>query len=74
MICRDFIVYFRDIAASVELRQHFTPNKHEDCLLNMPCGCAKPGVELQCEDCPYLEACLSHFKLKSCKKRTLKQR
>jgi hypothetical protein len=37
-------------------------HKYEDaakCYMNPPCGCANPGKELQCENCDYLESCLS---------------
>jgi hypothetical protein len=37
-----------------------------DCYVNPPCGCPNPGKEIQCEDCEYLEACLSrcqHLKI-----------
>lgn len=34
----------------------------EECLLQSPCGCSTPGQDTQCEDCPYLEACLSRHK------------
>ncbi|MEB3336372.1 MAG: hypothetical protein VKJ46_02850 [Leptolyngbyaceae bacterium] len=36
-----------------------SPPTPEVCFLNPGCGCAHPGEELKCEDCPYLESCLS---------------
>ncbi|PLZ87986.1 hypothetical protein CEN44_16355 [Fischerella muscicola CCMEE 5323] len=39
----------------------FTNKKPSDCLSNLPCNCPNPGKKLECEDCEYLEACLSEF-------------
>ncbi|PMB49822.1 hypothetical protein CEN39_20135 [Fischerella thermalis CCMEE 5201] len=39
----------------------FTHKKPSDCLSNLPCNCPHPGKNLECEDCEYLEACLSDF-------------
>jgi hypothetical protein len=42
----------------------------DDCFSNPPCGCANPGKELHCENCSYLEACLSRrHTLKSLRKK-----
>lgn len=40
------------------------PKNPGDCYLNPACGCPNPGKEMQCEDCEYLEACLSRCYLK----------
>ncbi len=39
----------------------FKHKKPSDCLSNLPCHCSNPGKKLECEDCEYLEACLSAF-------------
>jgi len=54
-IFQDLILLLRDTSG-------YTVKQPEDCFLNPPCNCSQPGKELQCEECPYLEACLSHFK------------
>jgi hypothetical protein len=56
MLCRDWILCLRETA------NYFVPKQPSECFLNPGCGCSNPGQEPQCEDCPYLEACLSSFK------------
>lgn len=53
--CRDVILLLQDAVGHKALKQP------KECFLNPLCGCSHPGRELQCEDCPYLEACLSRF-------------
>ncbi len=61
MIARDFIICLRETTFS------FAQKKPQECLLHLPCGCANPGQAIKCEDCPYLEACLSRCKPKKAK-------
>jgi hypothetical protein len=56
MICRDFILCLRETAIN------FVPKQPAKCLSNLPCACPDPGKQPQCEDCPYLEACMSRCK------------
>ena len=37
----------------------YTHGKPSDCYVNLPCGCRNPGKEIKCENCEYLESCLS---------------
>ena len=62
MLHRDLILCLRETAFHLVLKKVHTPKHPEECFLNPPCGCSNPGKELQCEECPYLEACLSQFK------------
>jgi hypothetical protein len=62
MIYRTLIFYLRETAFRTLFKHPNMPEHPDECFLNPPCGCSKPGKELQCEDCPYLEACLSQFK------------
>ena len=62
MLHRDLIVCMRETAFRVVLKHSLTPKNPQDCFLNPPCGCANPGKEIACEECPHLEACLSQFK------------
>jgi hypothetical protein len=61
-IYRELILYMQETAFRVVLGQPSTPKHRQECFLNPPCGCSNPGQELQCEDCPHLEGCLSQFK------------
>ena len=56
MLCQDYIILLRDLIAERSAKQPSV------CLTNLPCGCAYPGREIQCEECPDLEACLSYSK------------
>ena len=62
MLYQALIIFWRETALSIVLRDGDTPKHPKECFLNPPCGCSNPGKELQCEDCPHLEACLSRFK------------
>lgn len=62
MLCRNVVLTLRETILCLVLKDSETPKQLEDCFLNPPCGCSNPGQELQCEDCPYLEGCLSRFK------------
>ena len=63
MLYRDLLVFVRETALGIVLRDFETPKRPEECFLNPPCGCSNPGKSLECEECPYLEACLSRFKI-----------
>jgi len=58
MLFQDLILVLRETAA-YSARQRSQPS-----CMNLPCDCASPGQEAQCEDCPHLEACLSRAKLR----------
>jgi hypothetical protein len=62
---RDVIFCIREAAIDIIFNKDSTPKKLTECFINPPCGCQHPGQELKCEDCVYLEACLSSFKLNS---------
>ncbi len=65
MLYRDLLVRLRETALGIVLRDCETPKHPNECFLNPPCGCSNPGKSLECEECPYLEACLSRFKVSS---------
>jgi hypothetical protein len=62
MLYQGLMLFWRETALSIVLKDSDTPKNPEQCFLNPPCGCSNPGKELCCEDCPHLEACLSRFK------------
>jgi hypothetical protein len=62
MIHLDLIDCLRETAFRLVVKDSYLPKHPEECFLNPPCGCANPGKELKCEECPHLEACLSQFK------------
>lgn len=65
MLHRNLVLRLRETALGIILQDADTPKHPSECFLNPPCGCSNPGKELQCEECPHLEGCLSHFKVKS---------
>ena len=74
MLYRNLMFSLRETIFSIVLQDSDTPKHPSECFLNLPCGCSNPGKELQCEDCPYLEACISRFKTVRGLKRTSKLR
>lgn len=60
---KDIIFCLKEVTLYYISKKSTTPQDATDCFVNPPCGCANPGKELKCEDCNYLESCLSHFKL-----------
>lgn len=60
---QDIIVCLKEATAYFILRKHVTPQEPAECFRNSPCDCANPGKDMKCEDCPYLEACLSNCKV-----------
>ncbi|MBD2596449.1 hypothetical protein H6G74_19240 [Nostoc spongiaeforme FACHB-130] len=62
---QDVIFCLQEAAVEIILKPSSTSKKLTECLISPPCGCANPGEELKCEDCPYLEACLSRIKLET---------
>lgn len=72
MLCRNVILTLQETILSLVFKDSETPKQPEDCFLNPPCGCSSPGQALQCEDCPYLESCLSRFKTVIAVKSTIK--
>ncbi len=64
MMMQNFILCLQEAALTFMLKKHLYPTDPSECFVNPSCGCPNPGQEFQCEDCPYLEACLSSFKLK----------
>lgn len=63
MIGRDFILCLRETAFRSVLKKPLVSKQPSEGFLNLPCRCSHPGQKLLCEDCPALEAYLSHFKL-----------
>jgi hypothetical protein len=61
---RDVIFCLQEVACDIIFQNSSTSKQLTECFINPPCGCANPGKELKCEDCPYLEACLSDMKQK----------
>ncbi|QFZ14546.1 hypothetical protein EH233_22405 [Anabaena sp. YBS01] len=59
---QDCIFCLHEAALQLLCKKHLFPTNPNDCFVNPPCGCPNPGKEMQCEDCPHLEACLSSFK------------
>lgn len=59
---KDCIFCLQETASQLILKKDLPPQNPSECFVNLPCACAHPGREIQCEDCPYLEACLSNFK------------
>jgi hypothetical protein len=62
---QDLIFCLQEATLKFILKKYSPLKDPAECFVNPPCGCTNPGRELQCEDCPYLEACLSSFKLNS---------
>jgi hypothetical protein len=60
---RDFIFCLQEAALHFVFKKFSTPQNPAECFVNPPCGCSNPGKELQCEECTYLESCLSSFQL-----------
>jgi hypothetical protein len=72
MVYSALIVYIRETTLRILLKDSDTPKHPQECFLHAPCGCSNPGQEIQCEDCPYLEACLSRFKIISSMRSNIK--
>lgn len=72
MLYQDLIFCLREVACGSVFKQSSTPKHPQECFLNPPCNCANPGKELECEDCPHLEACFSQFKSVKSARRPLK--
>ncbi|BAY47836.1 hypothetical protein SAMD00079811_54550 [Scytonema sp. HK-05] len=53
-------MFIQDLMLCLQLTvDNFESKNSSECLLHLPCGCLHPGKELCCENCEYLEACLS---------------
>lgn len=61
---RDLIFCLQEAALEFVLKKYRVPQQPAECFVNPPCGCVNPGKELKCEECSYLESCLSSFKVK----------
>jgi hypothetical protein len=57
---QDCIFCLQEAALQFLSKKPVYPTDPKDCFVNPPCGCPNPGKEIQCEDCPHLEACLSN--------------
>lgn len=62
---QDCIFCLQEAALEFFAKKRVFPTNPKDCFVNPPCGCPNPGKEIQCEDCPHLEACLSSCKNES---------
>ncbi|MFM2064596.1 MAG: hypothetical protein RLZZ507_4267 [Cyanobacteriota bacterium] len=60
---QDLIVCLQEATLYFIFKKSWLPKHPDECFVNLPCGCQHPGKEIKCEDCPYLEACLSSYKL-----------
>ncbi len=56
MITQNFVILLKEMVPC------FGAKQSGDCSVNLGCGCKNPGTQLHCEECPYLEACLSRSK------------
>ena len=65
MMARDFLFCMQEAALEFIFKKSSTPKNPSQCFVNPACGCANPGKELKCEECPALEACLSSCKLET---------
>ncbi|MBF2064090.1 MAG: hypothetical protein IGS39_06650 [Calothrix sp. C42_A2020_038] len=53
-------MFFNDLLVCLQMTtDKCTGRKAVSCYVNPPCGCRNPGKEIECENCEYLEACLS---------------
>ncbi|BAY76685.1 hypothetical protein NIES25_31420 [Nostoc linckia NIES-25] len=59
---KDLIFCLQEAALEFIFNNFSKPKNVSECYINPPCGCSNPGQNIQCEDCVYLEACLSSFK------------
>ncbi|MBL1198721.1 MAG: hypothetical protein FWK04_06470 [Nostoc sp. GBBB01] len=59
---KDLIFCLHEAALEFIFKKSSTPKDVSECYINPPCECTNPGRNIQCEDCVYLEACLSSFK------------
>ncbi len=62
---KDLIFCLQEAALYLIFKKSLTPQDPSECFVNSPCGCANPGQDIQCEDCAYLECCLSNCKLQN---------
>lgn len=60
---KDLLICLQEATLYFIFKRSWIPKDFDECFLNLPCGCHHPGKEIQCEDCPYLEGCLSTWKL-----------
>ncbi len=60
---KDFVFCLQEAALHFILEKSQTHKDYSECFVNPPCGCTNPGQNPQCEDCGYLEGCLSNCKL-----------
>jgi hypothetical protein len=60
---QDLVVCLQEVTLYFIFKKSWVPKHPDECFVNPPCGCNNPGKEIQCEDCPHLEACLSDWKL-----------
>lgn len=62
---KDLIFCLKEAALYLLFKKSRTPQDPSECFVNPACGCANPGKYIQCEDCDYLESCLSDCKLQN---------
>jgi hypothetical protein len=60
---KDFVFCLQEAALYFIFKKFQTHKDASECFVNPPCGCTNPGKNPQCEDCVYLEVCLSNCKL-----------
>lgn len=60
---KDLVFCLQEAALHIISKKSQTHKDYSECFVNPPCGCTNPGQNPQCEDCTYLETCLSNCKL-----------
>ena len=60
---QDLIVCLQEATLYFILKKSWISKHPDECFVNLPCKCQNPGQEIKCEDCTYLEECLSSWKL-----------
>ena len=62
---KDLVFCLQEATLYLLFKKSRTPKDPSECFVNPPCGCVNPGQNIQCEDCTYLESCLSSCKLQN---------
>lgn len=58
-------MFLKDISICCQLFADTLKKKEANkCYIKPACGCLNPGKELKCENCEYLESCLSRCQRK----------
>lgn len=53
-------VFLKDFILGLKICANKNAHRQpKNCYLNPVCGCVNPGKAIECENCEYLESCLS---------------